>query len=239
MNWSGWKDAPVRCNNQITPFSALKRGGEKGSCKPGEGGGQSHGYPSLMLNDPSPRRKRWGALPSRTPLRVRRTQPCASPSPPSPLELGGGRGSRPAVRSPRRSRRHHHRPPASRLSLSSAHPWLCRRCPRPACPPGCSARSSPARAHVSVYPPPPSCAENRACAPEQGLDGPPPPARVMWRGGRGSPTRRGGTRSLKRPPDSESRKPAPSPNYGIIVFILPLYKEGTKVIVESCIWFAS
>lgn len=53
------------------------------------------------------------------------------------------------------------------------------------------------------------------------------------KGRAGEPNETRGTRSLKRPPDSESRKPAPSPNYGIIVFILPLYKEGTKVIVES------
>lgn len=77
-------------------------------------------------------------------------RPRRSPAAPGPAAAGRthgepARGRGPPGRGMQRSQEPGGRPrPAPRLA-PGPHPSLCRRCPRPACHPGCSGRSSPSR----------------------------------------------------------------------------------------------
>lgn len=141
----------------------------------------------------------------------------------SRLPWGGGREKKERERSPSSCPHLGRRQGGARLPPqvnpplpeAPAHLSLCRRCPRPACPPRCSGRSSPARAHVSVYPPPPpSCAESRVCAQasERGWRyvsrlPPPPPARPKATRHQGR-SRSGKQTLFKRPTASKPARAA-------------------------------
>lgn len=151
--------------------SPAARGGRKcGQCRglpaarwagaePRERGRRAGPPPRAPRRDPAPRPRPPGDPGTAAP---RAHPPAAAPSPwrpappapPGPLAApqsprarrthgepgdgyrGAGDAAEPAALRPV--------PPGPRLA-PGPHPSLCRRCPRPACPPGCSGRSSPSR----------------------------------------------------------------------------------------------
>lgn len=237
MHWS----------HQITPFlSTLRKRRGRFFAKRGEGGATPW-IAFLNAKRPFPQEEKnegAGELPSSGPLAGEKGRS-------SPLlhlhhrrPLNGAGGSRPAVRSPRHSRFfcccRRRRPPRfsalpfQPLTLDFAEGAHAQRVPQDVMPDlhppvlmflfirrrHLAPKTEPAHQSRAwtVFPPPPL--PSRSCT-------------VKEAGGRGSSRRRGKeTRSLKRPPDSESRKPTPSPNYGIVwvffIIILPLLQRRAQ-----------